>query len=158
MKSAMKSEYVIDSNVLFSAFISGKDVYRLLFSEYNIYIPDFAFSEIEKYKTRILRKTKLKEQEFRDFVVKLLHYVNVVPNLLISQDSLNQAHKLCQSIDEKDTVYVATAIEFQFILVTNDISLYNGLKNRNFNQVILLEDIIKQIPSMKDLGTDISTN
>lgn len=131
MKSAIKSEYVIDSNVLFSAFISGKDVYRLLFSEYKIYIPDYAFSEIEKYKKRILKKTKLKEQEFRDFVVKLLHYVNVVPNLLISQNSLTQAYQLCQSIDEKDAVYVATAIEFQLILVTNDISLTNGLKNRN---------------------------
>lgn len=41
-------KYIIDSNVLFSAFISGRDVYRLLFSEYTIYLPDYAFLEIEK--------------------------------------------------------------------------------------------------------------
>ena len=36
--------YVIDANVLFSAFISGKDIYPLLFSTYTIYVPDFAFT------------------------------------------------------------------------------------------------------------------
>ena len=46
----MKHKYVIDANVLFSAFISGKNVYSLLFSEYTIYLPDFAFLEVEKYK------------------------------------------------------------------------------------------------------------
>ena len=52
----MKHKYVIDANVLFSAFISGKSVYRLLFLEHTIYLPDFAFLEIEKYKQRILKK------------------------------------------------------------------------------------------------------
>jgi len=45
---------VIDSNILFSAFMSGKNIYQLLFSENEIYIPDYAFSEIDKYKKRIL--------------------------------------------------------------------------------------------------------
>ena len=154
----MKSKYVIDSNILFSAFISGKDVYRILFSEYTIYLPDFAFLEIDKYKTRILKKTKLKEQEFKEFVINLLQNVIIIPNLLISQVSLKQAYQLCQPIDEKDTVYVATAIEFGLTLITNDIPLYTGLKERNFTQVILLEDVIKQLPSLKNGETEISTN
>jgi len=41
-------KYVIDANVLFSAFISGKDIYDLLFSTFKIYVPDFAFLELEK--------------------------------------------------------------------------------------------------------------
>jgi len=154
----MKSKYVIDSNILFSAFISGKDVYPILFSEYTIYLPDFAFLEIEKYKTRILKKTKLKESEFKEFVINLLQNVKVVPNLLISSDSLKQAYQLCQAIDEKDTVYVATAIEFGLILITNDIPLYTGLKERGFAQVILLEDIIRKLPPLKNGITEISIN
>jgi predicted nucleic acid-binding protein len=59
----MSQNYVIDSNVLFSAFISGKDVYELVFSEHTIYLPDYAFREIEKYQERILKKTKLKTQD-----------------------------------------------------------------------------------------------
>lgn len=46
----MKHKYVFDANGLFGAFISAKSVYRLLFSEHTIYLPDFAFLEIEKYK------------------------------------------------------------------------------------------------------------
>ena len=62
----MKHEYVIDANVLFSAFISGKNVYRLLFSAYTIYLPDFAFLEIEKYKKRILKKQNSTSRNFKN--------------------------------------------------------------------------------------------
>ena len=102
----MKHKYVIDANVLFSAFISGKSLYRLLFSEHTIYLPDFAFLEIEKYKQRILKKTKLSEQEFQEFVLKLLTNVTVIPNLLISQRSLKDAYELCKGIDEK-TLFIS---------------------------------------------------
>ena len=142
----MKHEYVIDANVLFSAFISGKDVYHLLFSEHTIYLPDFAFLEIEKYKQRILKKTKLTEQEFQEFVFKLLSNVTVIPNLLISRASLKHAYQLCQGIDEKNTVYVAVALEFDVTLITRDKTLYTGLKKRNFTQVMLLRDVIDTLP------------
>jgi predicted nucleic acid-binding protein len=145
----MKHRYVIDANVLFSAFISGKSVYRLLFSEYTIYLPDFAFLEIEKYKQRILKKTKLSEQEFQEFVLKLLINVTVIPNLLISQRSLKDAYELCKGIDEKDTVYIAVALEFDVTLITSDKTLFTGLKERNFTQVILLKDVIDTLPGIQ---------
>ena len=142
----MKHKYVIDANVLFSAFISGKSVYRLLFSEHTIYLPDFAFLEIEKYKQRILKKTKLSEQEFQEFVLKLLTNVTVIPNLLISQRSLKDAYELCKDIDEKDTVYIAVALELDVTLITSDKTLFAGLKERNFTQVMLLKDLIDTLP------------
>jgi predicted nucleic acid-binding protein len=145
----MKHKYVIDANVLFSAFISGKSVYRLLFSEHTIYLPDFAFLEIEKYKQRILKKTKLTELEFQEFVLKLLTNVTVIPNLLISHTSLKHSYELCQDIDEKDTVYIAVALEFDVILITSDKTLFTGLKKRNFTQVILLKDVIDTLPSIQ---------
>ena len=145
----MKHKYVIDANVLFSAFISGKSVYRLLFSEHTIYLPDFAFLEIEKYKQRILKKTKLSEQEFQEFVLKLLINVTVIPNLLISQRSLKDAYELCKGIDEKDTVYIAVALEFDVTLITSDKTLFTGLKERNFTQVILLKDVIDTLPGIQ---------
>ena len=145
----MKHKYVIDANVLFSAFISGKSVYRLLFSEHTIYLPDFAFLEIEKYKQRILKKTKLTELEFQEFVLKLLTNVTVIPNLLISQRSLKDAYELCKDIDEKDTVYIAVALEFDVTLITSDKTLFTGLKKQDFTQVILLKDVIDTLPSIQ---------
>ncbi len=70
--------YVIDANVLFSAFISGKDIHSLLFSTYTLYIPDFAFVELEKYKQRILKKTKLTADEFQEFVLRLLNILSSI--------------------------------------------------------------------------------
>ncbi len=141
----MKAKYVIDANVLFGESISGRAVSRLLFSERSIYMPDYAFSELEKYKARILKKTKLREQDLREFVITLLRNVTVIPNFLISEASLKKAYQLCKDIDEKDTVYIASAIEFHAILITNDKILYSGLKERNFDRVKLLEDAINQL-------------
>lgn len=144
----MSSRYLIDANILFSAFISGKELYTLLFSEHAIYLPDFAFLELEKYKERILKKTKLKEEEFQEFVLKLFSNVTVIPNLLLSHSILKQAHELCKDIDEKDTVYVAAALEFDLILLTNDQRLYLGLRERNFSKVALWSDIADALPRM----------
>lgn len=154
----MKMNFIIDSNILFSAFISGGDVYRLLFSEYTIYLPDYAFLEIEKYKERILVKTKLTERQFKEFVITLLQNVVVIPSLLISKTSLKEAYQLCQSIDEKDTLYVATAIEFGFPLITNDKKLYTSLKEHGFAEVILLEDIIKHFQLKNDIQPNLTEN
>ncbi len=145
----MNQKYVIDANVLFSAFISGKELYHLLCSEHTIYLPDYAFTEIEKYKQRILKKTTLNEQQFQEFVLRLLNKVTVIPNLLLSQASLKQAYQLCREIDEKDTVYVAVAIELGITLITNDKILYDGLQERHFSHVTLLKDIIDQLPSIE---------
>ncbi len=41
--------YVIDFNILFSSLLSGKVLYKSLFSHYSFYIPDFAFVELQKY-------------------------------------------------------------------------------------------------------------
>lgn len=139
----MKEKYVIDTNILFSAFISGKDIYPLLFSERDIYLPDFAFLELEKYEKRILKKTKLDNKELKNFVITLLTNVTVIPSFLISKQSFIQAYTLCKDIDEKDTVYIALTIEFDFKLITNDKKLYDGLRALNFNQIILLKDIIE---------------
>ncbi len=139
-------KYVIDANVLFSAFISGKDVYTLLFSAYTVYVPDFAFLELEKYKQRLLKKTKLTEDKFQEFVLRLLNNVIVIPNLLLSQASLTRANELCKDIDEKDTVYIAATLELDLTLITSDKRLYSGLKARDFSQVMLLGDVINTLP------------
>ena len=147
----MIQQYVIDANILFSAFISGKELYNSLFSAYTIFLPDFAFHEIEKYRKRILKKTKLSNQEFQEFVIMLLKNVTVVPGLLISQTSLKYAYDLCLEIDEKDTMYVAVAIELGINLITNDKRLYEGLKGSNFHNVILFGDLINQLPPLEKI-------
>ncbi len=56
----MKKKYVLDANILFSAFIGGKNIYKVLFTQHEIYVPDFIFLEIEKYEEIILKRRRSK--------------------------------------------------------------------------------------------------
>jgi predicted nucleic acid-binding protein len=145
----MRHRYVVDANVLFSAFIGGSDVYRLLFSEHTIYLPDFALLELDKYKARILRKTRLDEREFQDFVLALFNHVTIVPRMVLSRGSIKRAFQLCEGIDEKDTMYVAVALELHVTLVTNDKVLYRGLEKRHFHRMALLSDVVDSLPRFR---------
>ncbi len=141
----MSREYVIDANVLFGAFISGKEIYPLLFSRHRIYLPDFAFAEIEKYKERILKKTRLDQGDFQEFILRLLRDVTVIPSLLISPKSLSDAYRLCKDVDEKDTIYLAVTLELGAVLITNDKALHDELRRREFADVVLLTDVIENL-------------
>ncbi len=135
-------EYVIDSNILFSAMVSGKELYKLLFTVNKFYVPDFAFSEMEEHKKTIISKTKLKEpQKLKDFTVLLFSNLIVIPNFVITDESMKRAYKLCKDIDEKDTLYVALAIELNKPLLTRDRYLYNGLIDKGFKLILMFDTI-----------------
>ncbi len=63
----MNLRYIIDANVLMSILISGKSQYLNLLSLFNFYLPEFAFTEVNLYKEVILQKTKLDENQFKQF-------------------------------------------------------------------------------------------
>lgn len=135
-------EYVIDANILFSAMVSGKEIYKSLFTMNKFYVPDFAFSEMEEHKKTIITKTKLKNpQKLKDFTVLLFSNLVVIPNFVITEKSMRSAYELCRNIDEKDTIYVALAIELNKPLLTRDKSLYNGLVNKGFKLVFMFDNI-----------------
>ncbi len=52
-------KYIIDANVIFSALISGKEIFVKLFENNKIFAPDFILIEIEKYNKVVLKKSKL---------------------------------------------------------------------------------------------------
>ncbi len=43
----MKKRFVVDVNVLFSALMSGKDLYINAFTSFQFLLPDFALSELQ---------------------------------------------------------------------------------------------------------------
>lgn len=135
-------KFILDANIIFSALISGKQLFLQLFETNLFYTPDFAFIEIEKYKVTILKKSKLEKSEFQEFIKKLFQHIIVIPSLYINETSKIQAVELCKDIDLKDVVYVALSIEMQVSLVTRDIPLYNGLKQKGYENIILLDELI----------------
>ncbi len=110
---------VLDSNILFSALISGKEAYLEILRAVNAYAPDFIFQEIAKYEERIISKTKSKTA-FKLFVRDLFSEITVIPKLAIAAASFEQAFLLCHDVDPKDTPYLALSIDLDFPLWTND--------------------------------------
>ena len=49
---------VVDSNIIFSALISGKEIYLDIFKKHDVYLPDIVFPELNKYESHLIRKTK----------------------------------------------------------------------------------------------------
>lgn len=133
---------VVDSNILFSALISGKELYVDIFKAVKVYVPDFIFGEIYKYEERIITQTNL-GNELKLFVRELFSEITVIPKLAISKECFNKALSLCYDIDPKDTTYLALSIELNIPLWTNDKKLVQGLLKKGYDQVITTEKIFE---------------
>jgi predicted nucleic acid-binding protein len=133
---------VIDSNIIFSALISGKELYIDIFKALQIYVPDFIFKEISKYEERIIKKTKIPNY-FTFFIRELFSEVTVIPKFGITKKNFKKALSLCQDIDPKDTPYLALSIELDIPLWTNDKKLINGLLDKGYKNIITTEEIFK---------------
>ena len=133
---------VIDTNILFSSFLSNNSKYRdLLFDEkYEIYSPNFVFFEIFKHKEKILKCTKESEEEVYGFLGKVLKRISFVKEEVISAENYEKANALCKGIDENDTPFVALALEIDVYLLTGDEKLKKDLKNKGFNRFLLIKN------------------
>lgn len=135
---------VLDSNILFSCLMSGNKFYIDLLSQNHCFSPDFIFEEIKKYEMRILRKTKL-DLNFKEFCKEVFNHLVIIPKLAIEEENWVKAEELCNDVDEKDTAYVALSLELAIPLLTRDNKLYNGLKKKRFENIILLDRFLKYL-------------
>jgi predicted nucleic acid-binding protein len=138
------AKFVIDSNILFGAIISSREIYFEIIKKFDLYTPDFALKEIEKYEELILRKTKLAKKELNTFLVRLFRGITILPSIIIDKDSKQKAFELCKEIDEKDTPFIALAIELDIPFVTSDKKLYKELRKKGFSNIFLFEDFLEK--------------
>ncbi len=133
---------VLDSNILFAALISGKEIYIDILKSLDVYVPDFIFDELSKYQERIIKKTKLKD-EFLIFIRELFSEITVIPKLAVSRQSHENALTLCNDVDSKDTAFLALSIELNIPLWTNDKKLIQGLTAKGYKKIITTEEIFE---------------
>ncbi len=138
------NQFITDANVIFSCLISGREQYLHIVTENKFYLPDFALTEIQIYQELITRKSPMAGQRLRDYTLHLFEKLIIVPNFLISTQNYYQAFILCKDIDEKDTVYVALSLEFGYPLLTKDVELTLGLRQKGFENVILLSEFLEE--------------
>jgi predicted nucleic acid-binding protein len=137
--------YVIDANVLMAILISGKAIYKTIFTDYTFISSDFALIEIEKYKEIIQQKTKLDSDTFTQYSYFIFSHIHFFPSYIIKPKIFKNAIDFVEDIDIKDVAYISLAIQLDLKLITRDLPLYNGLRKKGFKNVILFDQFLRSI-------------
>jgi predicted nucleic acid-binding protein len=131
----IKNSLVVDTNLIFSALISKSSKIRetLFESKFVFYSPNFLITEIFTHKEKLLKSSKLNEEEFYLYLNGIIECITFVPIDFIGKESRQIAFDLCKNIDIKDTPFIALAIELDIPIWTGDKKLKTGLKIKGFN-------------------------
>lgn len=129
------SRVVVDTNVIFSALVSGEDftfAEMLLRSQNEFFACETTLVEIFKHKEKILKFSRISEDDLARFYHALLSRINLHKETLIAPEHRKTAYELCREIDETDTPHVALALELDASLWTGDKRLKEGLAQKGF--------------------------
>ena len=126
---------IVDTNIIFSALITRNSNRRkyLFDTKLYLYSPNFLIAEIFKHKERILKTSKLSNEELSELLNKILQRIRFVNEELISIEKFFEAFHLCKNIDEDDTPFVALTLELDGKLWTKDDELKTELRKKGFD-------------------------
>lgn len=118
-----KIRLVVDTNTLMSALLKDNSITaKLLKSEFfDLYYPEDGLREIEYYKKYMISKRKktLQKQSF-DYALKfILESIRIISSELYSQ-RMKDAYEVMKEIDEKDTPFLALALQLNCPIWSND--------------------------------------
>lgn len=132
---------IVDSNIVFSALLRKNNTFSqiIFFSDYNFFANEQMLVEIFKYKEKILKLSKLSEDELIKAYKILIKRINLYKEERISPENWQVAYSLCQDIDENDTPHVALTVELNGLLWTGDKKLKQGLINKGFTQLFSVD-------------------
>jgi predicted nucleic acid-binding protein len=133
---ASYSPVVVDTNILFSALLRKPTRFSeiLLQAEHRFYVSESVIIELFRHKERILRLSRLNEDELVHLYQILLRRLHVYKEDLIAPEHGHRGHALCRPIDETDTPHVALALELNALLWTSDKALREGPPGRGFDR------------------------
>ncbi len=122
-------ELVLDFNVVFSALYGGKvsvELFMLnhVFREMTFLVPAYFWEELERKKGKLMRITKLTEDEL-DFAMRIIKSQIIEIPAEVFSEKLDEAEKL--SPDPKDVPYVALALTLEVPILTGDMKLRKGI-------------------------------
>jgi putative PIN family toxin of toxin-antitoxin system len=129
---------VIDTNIAFSSFLrkSSKEFNLIQTQEHNFFIVDYTMIELFKNKEKLLKCSKLSENEIIDAYQLFIHYIKIINENEIPKAIRLRAYEICKDIDVKDTVFVAASLFLDAYLWTGDKILINKLPKKGFDKVI----------------------
>ena len=111
---------ILDVNVILSALIRDSTTRKIILnSEFDLYFPEPSLHKIRKYKSYILEKSGLIEEEYDKIIATLFKYIKLVPTEEIEKN-WHEAKKIMEHIDPEDVVFVATALSISDSVIWSD--------------------------------------
>ena len=136
---------VVDSNIVFSAILnSNSSIGKILLNAkalLQFYSCQYLRSEIHRHRAKLLRFTKLSANELTELEAIVMANITFIDERLLPKELLDATETLLQTIDVNDTPFVAMAIHLGAKLWTGDLQLYNGLKSKGYNDILLTTEL-----------------
>jgi len=139
---------VVDTNIVISALInpSGKesDIFFNPVHNFKFYSCYFLFVEIFKHKDKIIKCSKISEEEILELIYKLSKKIRFINEEQLSDEILTKSVILTKDIDYKDVPFLALSIYLDCYLWTGDKILLEGLNNKGFKNIINTKLLLEQ--------------
>ena len=136
---------IVDTNIVFSAILnSSSRIGKILLSSkehFQFYTCDYLRAEIQRHRNRLLKLTKLADNELTELEGLVTSKIIFIDERLLPQELLLKTETLLKSIDPDDTPFVALTMHLEGRLWTGDMQLYKGLKLKRFKDIILTADL-----------------
>lgn len=144
---------IVDTNIVFSAILnSGSRIGKILLNSkeyFKFYSCDYLRAEIKRHKNKLLKLTKLTEDELEELEGLITHKITFINERLLPQKVFQETEMLLKLIDPNDTPFVALAKHLKGKLWTGDMQLYNGLKAKRFKDIILTADLSLMLDNLE---------
>lgn len=137
---------IVDTNIVFSALLNSNNaIGSILFTSYDLfefYSPSYLRFEIKKHWQKLLKISKLQEDNLEASYQLVLSKIKFIDEELIPQDTWLESEILVEGVDIDDIPFVALTVFLDGKLWTGDKILYSGLKSRGFSSILNTTDIL----------------
>lgn len=144
---------IVDTNIVFSAILNSTSrIGKILLSSkghFQFYTCNYLRTEIQRHHNKLLKLTKLTEDELAELEELVTHNVTFIDERLLPEELLLKTEKLLKLIDPNDTPFIALTKHLKGRLWTGDMQLYNGLKSKRFKDIILTSELSLLLDDLK---------
>jgi predicted nucleic acid-binding protein len=128
---------VLDTSIFFGLLVPRQSALRRRFladAVHTFYCPRFFLVELFKHKERIVRASKLPEDDLLECLYELLARLHFTEEGGVPIGTWMEARRLCGDVDAKDTAFVALTLHLDGRLWTDDDELKAGLSAKGFDR------------------------
>lgn len=137
---------VVDSNIVFSALLnSASTIGELLFNseeQFTFSAPNYLKEEIEKHWKKLLKISKLSEEELRNAQLSVYKRIRFFDEHEIHEKVWKTTEDILKDIDLDDTAFIALAKHLRATLWSGDKALVLGLRKAGFTKVVTTTELI----------------